>query len=260
MSVNSIAMGVEDRRTKYTKYRFNKYLVPFVDCTITLYAELGEPVPISDIADCMRDYHGITGVRNVYEGRDAALNNGYVETESVGGRTRYVPVGEGVVHTAIYLALGDVVNSVPPHALPFLIECIRTSLVTILIPKIIQSIPDYIRAIRDPVYAFHLIKVQKFVEEFLRGIESVRNEELNQDKALELVRNSALVSYVALKMLSGIEVKHLKPKYYDDVKEFIKTNIETTLIPTLPNPRLALVQLLIIACRNTATRITAMTR
>jgi hypothetical protein len=259
MSVNSIVMGVEDRRTKYTKYRFNKYLVPFVDCTITLYAELGEPVPISDIADCMRDYHGITGVRNVYEGRDAALNNGYVETESVGGRTRYVPVGEGVVHTAIYLTLGDVVNSVPPHALPFLIECLRTSLVTILIPKIIQSIPDYIRAIKDAEYAIHLVKVQKFVEEFLLSIEGVRGEELNQDKALELIRNSALVSYVALKMLSGIPVNHLEPKHYNNIKEFIKT-ITTNLIPTLPNPRLALIQLLLTACRNTATRITAMTR
>jgi hypothetical protein len=58
-------------------------------------------------------------------------------------------------------------------------------------------------------------------------------------------------------MWAGVEVKDLRPKYYDDVKEFIKTNIETTLISTLPNLRLALTRLLLTACRNTAIRISA---
>jgi hypothetical protein len=248
-------MGVEERRTKY---RFNRYLFPFVDCTITLYAESGEPVSISDIADCMRDYHGIKGVRNVYEGRDAALEDGYVEEVRVGKRVRYVPVGEGVVHTAIYLALRDTAGDVPSHALPYLIECLRTSLVTILIPKIIQSIPDYIRAIKDPKYAIHLIKVQGFVK-FLLGTDDVQDEEVDRDKALDFVRNLVLVSYVALKMLAGVEVKHLKSKYYDDVEEFIKTSTITNLVPTLANPRFVLIQLLLIACRNSIAKIPAMT-
>jgi len=242
--------------------RYSRYMFPFVDCVIRLYSELGKPVPISDVEDCMRDIHALRSTGGQYEGRDAALINGYVKTEPVGGRTRYVPKAEGVVNTAIYLALkeklNDTIDSLSPDLLAHLLECLRISLVTIMISKVIQSIPDYIRAIKDPEYAVHLVNVQKFVEEFLLGIGGVQSEELNQDKASELIRDSALVSYVALKMLAGVEVKGLKPKYYDDVKEFIKTNIETTLIPTLPNPRLALVQLLIIACRNSATRIMAM--
>jgi hypothetical protein len=244
--------------------RYSKYMFPFVDCVIRLYSELGKPVPISDVEDCMRDVHGKKSTGGLYEGKDTALDNGYVKTKSVGGWTRYEPTAYGVVHTAIYLALREkfdnAIDSLSPDLLAHILECVRTSLVTIIIPKVIQSIPDYIRAIKDPEYAFRLIKVQKFVEEFLLGIGGVRGEELNQDKALELVRDSALVSFVALKMLAGVEVRHLRPKYYDDVEEFIKTNITTNLVPTLANPRFVLIQLLLIACRNTATRITAMTR
>jgi hypothetical protein len=243
--------------------RYSRYMFPFVDCVIRLYSELGKPVPISDIEDCIRDIHALRSTGGQYEGRDAALVNGYVKTEPVGGRTRYVPKAEGVVNTAIYLALkeklNDTIDSLSPDLLAHLLECLRISLVTIMIPKIIQSIPDYIRAIKDPEYAVHLVNVQKFVEEFILGIGGVRGGELSRDKASEFIRSSALVSYVALKMLSGIPINHLAPKHYNNIKEFIKT-ITTNLIPTLPNPRLALIQLLLTACRNTATRITAMTR
>jgi hypothetical protein len=240
--------------------RFSIYMFPFVDCMIRLYSELGKPVPISDVEDCMRDIYALRSTSGLYDGRDAALDNGFVISVSVGRRTRYVPTAEGVVNTAIYLALkekfNNAIDSLSPDLLAYLHECLRISLVTIMIPKIIQSIPDYIRAIKDPQYAIHLIKVQGFVK-FLLGTDDVQDEEVDRDKALDFVRNLVLVSYVALKMLTGVEVKDLKPKYYDDVKEFIKTNIETTLISTLPNLRLALTRLLLTACRNTAIRISA---
>ncbi|KUO82563.1 MAG: hypothetical protein AT714_00970 [Vulcanisaeta sp. OSP_8] len=244
--------------------RYSKYMFPFVDCVIRLYSELGKPVPISYVEDCMRDIHALRSTGGQYEGRDAALDNGYVKTEPVGGRTRYVPKAEGVVNTAIYLALkeklNDTIDSLSPDLLAHLLKCMRISLVTIMISKVIQSIPDYIRAIKDPKYAIRLINVQKFIEEFILNIGGVRDEELNQDKALELVRNSALVNFVALKMLSGIEIRHLKPKHYSDVKEFIKTSILTNLTPISPNSRFAFTQLLLIACRNTATMISAIMR
>jgi len=137
MSVNSIAMGVEERRTNY---RFNRYLFPFVDCTITLYAESGEPVPISDIADCMRDYHGITGVRNVYEGRDAALENGYIRAVPVGGRRGYVPTPLGVIDNALVNHHLDVIMdfyvNYGREALPELLTALRNYLLIDLIQRV----------------------------------------------------------------------------------------------------------------------------
>jgi len=137
MSVNSIAMGVEERRTKY---RFNRYLFPFVDCTITLYAESGEPVPISDIADCMRDYHGITGVRNVYEGRDAALENGYIRAVPVGGRRGYVPTPLGIIDNASVNHHLDVIMdfyvNYGREALPELLTALRNYMLIDLIQRV----------------------------------------------------------------------------------------------------------------------------
>ncbi len=246
MSVNSIAMGVEERRTKY---RFNRYLFPFVDCTITLYAESGEPVPISDIADCMREKYGIKGVRNVYEGRDAALGNGYVETASVGSRTRYVPVGEGVVHTAIYLALGDVINSVPPHALPFLIECARSSLITILIPRLTPGTLEHyylMRYLMDEIEFTLTFGGQGEVLDFQVGLS-------------EHGRRIMFELFVALKMLAGIKVMGLEPRYYSDVKKVIVRSVNLWLMPRrLSRPEL--VRLFIDACRNTTARISAVMR
>ncbi|MDT7970669.1 MAG: hypothetical protein RQ842_08870, partial [Vulcanisaeta sp.] len=187
------------------KYKFNTYLFPTVDCVITVYAKNGRPAKYVELLRCIEEVHGIRGKRSLDSGLDAGIKDGYIETVPVGRRTRYVPTAEGVVHTALYLALRDTAGDVPPHAFPYLIECLRTSLVTILIPKIIQSIPDYIRAIKDPQYAIHLIKVQGFVK-FLLGTDDVQDEEVDRDKALDFVRNLVLVSYVALKMLAGVEV------------------------------------------------------
>jgi len=246
MNVNSIAMGVEERRTKY---RFNRYLFPFVDCTITLYAESGEPVPISDIADCMREKYGIKGVRNIYEGKDAALDNGYVKTKSVGGRTRYVPVGEGVVHTAIYLALGDVINSVPPHALPFLIECARASLVTVLVPRLTPGTPEHHYLVR------YLINELEFTLAFGEQGELVDLEVGFTEQG----RRVMFELFVALKMLAGIDVMGLEPRHYNDIKKAIMRNVRLWLMPRrLSRP--GLVRLFIDACRNTTARISAVMR
>jgi Mor family transcriptional regulator len=246
MNVNSIAMSVEEKKTKY---RFNRYLFPFVDCTITLYAESGEPVPISDIADCMREKYGIKGVRNIYEGRDAALDNSYVKTKSVGGRTRYVPVGEGVVHTAIYLALGDVINSVPPHALPFLIECVRSTLITILIPRLTPGTLEHyylMRYLMDEIEFTLALGGQGEVLDFQVGLS-------------EHGRRIMFELFVALKMLAGIEVMGLEPRYYSDVKKAIVRSVNLWLMPRrLSRP--GLVRLFIDACRNTTARISAVMR
>ena len=246
MGINSIAMGVEERKTKY---RFNKYLFPFVDCTITLYAELGEPVPISDIADCMRDNHGITGVRNVYEGRDAALEDGYIRAVPVGGRRGYVPTAEGIVHTAIYLALRDIVGDVPPHALPFLIECVRTSLITILIPRLTPGTLEHyylMRYLMDEIEFTLTLGGQGEVLDFQVGF-------------TEHGRRIMFELFVALKMLAGIKVMGLEPRYYSDVKKAIMRNVRLWLIPRrLSRP--GLVRLFIDACRNTTARISAVMR
>jgi len=245
------------------KYRFNTYLFPTVDCVIEVYAKNGRPAKYVELLRCLEEEHGIRGKRSLDGGLDAGIKNDYIKAVPMGGRSGYEPTTNGVVDTALYLALkeklNDAIDNLSPDLLAHLLECLRISLVTILIPKIIQSIPDYIRAIKDPQYAIHLIKVQGFVK-FLLGTDDVQDEEVDRDKALDFVRNLVLVSYVALKMLAGVEVKHLKSKYYDDVEEFIKTSTITNLVPTLANPRFVLIQLLLIACRNSIAKIPAIMR
>jgi hypothetical protein len=246
MSVNSIAMSVEERRTKY---RFNRYLFPFVDCTITLYAESGEPVPINDITDCVKEKYGIRGVRNVYEGRDAALGNGYVEAASVGGRTRYVPTTEGVVHTAIYLALRDIVGDVPSYTLLYLIECVRISLITALVPRLIPGTLEHYYLVRYLMNELELTLT--FGEQGKLVNLEVGFSEQGRRIMFEL--------FVALKMLAGIEVMGLEPRYYSDVKKAIVRSVNLWLMPRrLSRP--GLVRLFVDACRNTTARISAVMR
>jgi len=94
------------------RFRFNKYMFPFIDCVIRIYADSGGPIPISSIIECMKEHHGIRGVRNIYEGRDAAVDNGYIIEVHVKGnrgytskRYYYVPTLIGTIDAGIYQAL-----------------------------------------------------------------------------------------------------------------------------------------------------------
>ena len=96
-------------------FRFNKYLYPTVECIVKRHAELnGEPVPVGSILECMRG-NGYSGVRNIYYGLEAAIQDGYVVVEySKGGRGKrrlYVPTLLGAVDAGIYRAVSGVLYS-----------------------------------------------------------------------------------------------------------------------------------------------------
>jgi hypothetical protein len=221
MGVNSTAMGVEEGRIRY---RFNKYLFPFVDCAITLYAESGEPVPISDIADCMREKYGIKGVRNVYEGRDAALDNGYVRDTPVGGRTRYVPTMEGVVNAGIYMGLqvrfGNLLNNVSMNTLFCLMRFMRFMTAVILAPKAFEWGSLYVSAVTTHDESW----VAPLLLETRKTLGASENSAMGNYH--EVMRGSVMLMFITLKALLGIEVRHLRPRYY----AFIEATIEASII------------------------------
>jgi len=211
MSVNSIAMGVEERRTKY---RFNRYLFPFVDCTITLYAESGEPVPISDIADCMRDYHGITGVRNVYEGRDAALEDGYIRVVPVGGRRGYVPTPLGVIDNALVNHHLDVIMdfyvNYGREALPELLTALRNYLLIDLIQRVSITMLRMF-TIKD------IFKLGEHDREELRSLLPLMSMHLR------LKQDDLFGAWLTLKALAGLmREQDLGPRECREMNNFLK--------------------------------------
>jgi len=96
-------------------FRFNKYLYPTVECVIKRHAELGgEPVPVGSILECMRG-EGYSGVRNIYYGLEASIQDGYVVVEyskdGRGKRRLYVPTLLGAVDAGIYRAVAEALYS-----------------------------------------------------------------------------------------------------------------------------------------------------
>jgi len=96
-------------------FRFNRYLYPTVECIVKRHAELnGEPVPISSILECMRG-EGYSGVRNIYYGLEASIQDGYVVVEyskdGRGKRRLYVPTLLGAVDAGIYRAVAEALYS-----------------------------------------------------------------------------------------------------------------------------------------------------
>jgi hypothetical protein len=99
-------------------FRFNKYLYPTVECIVKMHAELGgEPVPVSSILECMRG-EGYSGIRNIYYGLEASIQDGYVVVEyskdGRGKRRLYVPTLLGAVDAGIYRAFSEALYSEPP--------------------------------------------------------------------------------------------------------------------------------------------------
>jgi len=96
-------------------FRFNRYLYPTVECIIKRHAELdGEPVPVSSILECMRG-NGYSGIRNIYYGLEASIQNGYITVEyskdGRGERRLYVPTLLGAVDAGIYKAVAEALYS-----------------------------------------------------------------------------------------------------------------------------------------------------
>jgi hypothetical protein len=231
------------------KYRFNTYLFPTVDCVITVYAENGRPARYVELLKCLEEVHGIHGKRSLDSGLDAGIKDGYIEAVPMGGRRGYIPTPEGVVHTAIYIALRDVIDDVPSHAFPFLIECVRASLVTVLVPRLTLGTPEHHYLVR------YLINELEFILTFGEQGELVDLEVGFTEQG----RRIMFELFVALKMLAGIKVMGLEPRYYSDVKKAIVRSVNLWLMPRrLSRPEL--VRLFIDACRNTVTRIAVMTR
>jgi hypothetical protein len=225
------------------KYRFNTYLFPTVDCVIEVYAKSGRPARYVELLKCLEEEHGIRGKRSLDSGLGAGIENDYIKAVPVGGRSGYEPRTNGVVHTAIYMALRDVIGDVPPHMLPHLIECVRTSLVLALVPQLTQGMPDH--------------ELFRFL---LKRFDNALGKSGSELKLLDM-RNVMLGYYIALKMLAGNEIKHLKPKYYVHVEAIIRAEVKAKIMMQwLPPPRPGLMRLFIDACRNSASRITAMTR
>jgi len=96
--------------------RFNKYLYPTVECVIFRHGELlGKPVPVYDLVNCMRKW-GYRGMRNIYAGLNAAVQDGYIINVNSGNeRPLYVPTLLGAVDAGIYRA---VVNTLYGGATP----------------------------------------------------------------------------------------------------------------------------------------------
>jgi hypothetical protein len=231
------------------KYRFNTYLFPTVDCVIEVYAKNGRPARYVELLGCLEEEHGIRGKRSLDSGLDAGVEDGYIRVVPVGGRRGYVSTAEGIVHTAIYLALRDIVGDVPPHALPFLIECVRSSLITILIPRLTPGTLEHCHLVR------YLMNELEFVLAFGEQGKLVNLEVGFSEQG----RRIMFELFVALKMLAGIEVMGLEPRYYSDVKKAIVRSVNLWLMPRrLSRPEL--VRLFIDACRNTTARISAVMR
>jgi hypothetical protein len=205
MGENSIAMGVEKRKIRY---RFNRYLFPFVECAITLYTESGGPVPISDIADCMRDNHGITGVRNVYEGRDAALENGYVIDLHIGRRKGYEPTMEGVVNAGLYFGLLSVLekNELPNVNIFCLLKLLRIALGLAKLEFMLTTLWLNTQVVQPPV------------------------KPIKEDPLWDLY----VINFIAAKALLGVEVRDLKPMYYRLVMDAIKSGVASLV--AMPQP------------------------
>ncbi len=90
--------------------RFNKYLFPTVECVIIHHGRLrGEPVPVYDLISCMRE-QGYKGMRNIYAGLNAAIQDGYVTNVNSGDERRplYAPTLLGAVDTGIYMAVVNI--------------------------------------------------------------------------------------------------------------------------------------------------------
>jgi len=96
--------------------RFNKYLYPTVMCVIFRHGRLlGKPVPVYDLVNCMREW-GYRGMRNIYAGLNAAVQDGYIINVNSGNeRPLYVPTLLGAVDAGIYMA---VVNTLYGGATP----------------------------------------------------------------------------------------------------------------------------------------------
>ncbi|MFP3240497.1 MAG: hypothetical protein RXQ94_05115 [Caldivirga sp.] len=96
--------------------RFNKYLYPTVMCVIFRHGWLrGKPVPVYDLVNCMREW-GYRGMRNIYAGLNAAVQDGYIINVNSGNeRPLYVPTLLGAVDAGIYMA---VVNTLYGGAIP----------------------------------------------------------------------------------------------------------------------------------------------
>jgi len=96
-------------------FRFNRYLYPTVECIVKMHAELGGgPVPVSSILECMRG-EGYSGIRNIYYGLEASIQDGYVIVEysknGRGKRRLYVPTLLGAVDAGIYRAVVEALYS-----------------------------------------------------------------------------------------------------------------------------------------------------
>jgi len=92
-------------------FRYNKYLYPAVECVVDYYYRLGgRPVPVSEVIDCMEE-KGYRGIRNIYSGLEAAIQDGYVTVEysknGRGKRRLYVPTLLGAVDAGIYKAVAE---------------------------------------------------------------------------------------------------------------------------------------------------------
>jgi hypothetical protein len=185
--------------------RYSKYMFPFVDCVIRLYSELSKPVPISDVEDCMRDIHALRSTGGQYEGRDAALDNGFVIGVPVGRRTRYVPTMEGVVSTGLYFGLLNVTNDIPVGNIPCLLKLLRINL-----------------GLNRLWFAFTMLWLKN----------QAAQAPSNTDETERLIY---FVSFVTAKALLGIEIRDLNPKYYKLMVDEIKSAIASLFKAPLPS-------------------------
>jgi hypothetical protein len=190
--------------------RYSKYMFPFVDCVIRLYSELGKPVPISDVEDCMRDIHALRSTGGQYEGRDAALDNGFVIGVPVGRRTRYVPTMEGVVSTGLYFGLLNVTNDIPVGNIPCLLKLLRINL-----------------GLNRLWFAFTMLWLKN------QAAQAPSNTD-NLAKEMERL-HIYFMNFVTAKALLGIEIRDLNPMYYKLVMDTIKGGIVSLFKAPLPS-------------------------
>jgi len=202
------------------RFRFNKYMFPFIDCVIRIYADSGGPIPIKSIIECMKERHGIRGVRNIYEGRDAAVDNGYItEVHVTPKRYYYVPTLIGTIDTGIYQALAKTLSSSvksSPETMYTFIRFMR-----------FMVFWDSLRKYDNVPWIMDFNKVYYYKCNMCLGQSNCPRNLIDScnmiEEVIKSLRDELFYGAVIAKAIAGVEVRGLKPMQLGNV--FAKTII-----------------------------------
>ena len=172
--------------------RYSENLFPVMECLIDLYSGTGRPVGFTEIQKCVGERYGRKHPEQVRRGLDSAHCLGYLKVVEGKYGNKYVPTLDGVVHAGIYLALAlnlGFVDELPQRTLFCLLRLVRSGV-----------------AMLSWAEAFNtLLEIQE------------ERDALRK----EMLRRKLVDSLVASKVLLGIEVRGLEPRFYSRILTYI---------------------------------------